>query len=189
MKGSPMHALNPQVALAALRLAHDSIAAALEERDFTPQAVEGLEPAVGHFVSLHKAGHLRGCIGVIETREPLWRCLPRTARSAAFEDPRFPALKPHEWPQCQVELSILTPPVAVEGPEQIHLGRHGIILEMRQRRALFLPQVAPEQGWTLEETLAHLAAKAGLAPDAWRDGDCTFQIFEAQIIHEKSIGL
>jgi len=184
-----MHALNPQVALAALHLAHDSIATALEGRPCDTRPVEGLDAPLGHFVSLHKAGHLRGCMGIIACAEPLWRRLPRTARAAAFEDPRFPALKPQEWPQCQVELSILTPPQAVAGPEHIHLGQHGIILESRQRRALFLPQVASEQGWTLEETLAHLAAKAGLPPDAWRDADCVFQVFEAQVIHEEILGL
>lgn len=181
--------LDMSAAAAALDLAHRSIAAALEGQVFSAEPVPGLEACLGHFVSLHKAGHLRGCMGVIECDEALWHSLPRTARTAAFEDPRFPALKPHEWPQCQLELSILTQPRAVEGPAHIQLGRHGIILERRGRRALFLPQVASEQGWTLEETLSHLAVKAGLAPDAWRNADCRFLCFEAQVIDEAELGL
>lgn len=184
-----MTSLDPHAARAALRLAHDHIAAALEERNLPVEAVEGLDLRVGHFVSLHKAGHLRGCMGVLESAEALWKALPRTARLAAFEDPRFPGLKPHEWPQCQLELSLLTPFVAVAGVEQIIVGRHGILLEAQCRRALFLPQVATEQGWTREETLAHLCAKAGLPPDAWQMADCRFQVFEAQVIREEIQGL
>lgn len=176
--------LSTDAARAALRLAHDHITAALEGKELPLSELEGLAMRVGHFVSLHKAGHLRGCMGVLESEEALWRALPRTARLAAFEDPRFPALKPHEWPQCQLELSLLTPFTRIAGVGEIEVGRHGILLEARGHRALFLPQVAVEQGWTREETLAHLCLKAGLPQDAWQGADCRFLVFEALVIRE-----
>jgi len=106
------------------------------------------------------------------------------ARCAAFEDPRFPALKADELPQCEVEITVLEPVRPVAGPGELRLGEHGIVLECGGRRAVFLPQVALEQGWTLEETLTHLARKAGLAPDAWRREDCRLGAFTAQVLRE-----
>lgn len=135
----------------------------------------------GAFVSLHKAGHLRGCMGWLESDLPLGSTLLRVAMSAAFDDPRFPPLKADEWPQCDVEISVLGPSLPVEGPAGIQIGRHGIRLEHGGRHAVFLPQVAPEQGWTLEETLAALCRKAGLPPDAWEDAACRLSVFEAQV--------
>jgi uncharacterized protein (TIGR00296 family) len=88
-----------------------------------------------------------------------------------------------ELPEIQVEVSALTPLRDVDGPDAIVIGRHGIVLEQAGRRAVFLPQVAPEQGWDLPTTLTQLALKAGLAPDAWRR-DCRFQVFEAEICEE-----
>jgi uncharacterized protein len=179
-----MRLLSEEAAAAALRLVRATLEAALGNRPPGDLPTAGLEGLAGAFVSLHKAGHLRGCMGRLEAEEPLWRVLAEVARSAAFEDPRFPALKPAEWAQCAIEISVLGPSRAVKGPEEIRVGRHGIILEARGRRAVFLPQVAGEQGWTLEETLAHLSRKAGLPPDAWRQPDCRLAVFEAQVLAE-----
>jgi AMMECR1 domain-containing protein len=74
----------------------------------------------------------------------------------------------------------LTSLVPVAGPEEIVIGRHGIVLSKGGRKSVFLPQVAPEQGWDRETTLTHLALKAGLGPDAWREG-CEFLVFEADV--------
>jgi hypothetical protein len=179
-----MTPLTREAARAALGLARRSIEQALEGRMVADQPVPGLEQRAGAFVSLHKAGHLRGCIGRLEADQPLWRLLPTLARSAACEDPRFPALKPAEWPQCAVEISLLGPARAVAGPDEIQVGRHGIVLEQGGRRAVYLPQVATGQGWTREETLAHLSVKAGLPPDAWRGEGCRLLVFEAQVLRE-----
>lgn len=177
--------LSAEAAAAALAFVRATIEAALEHApEPDPPASGELAQPAGAFVSLHKAGHLRGCMGWLETDEALWRVLRRVARSAAFEDPRFPALRPREWPQCEVEISVLEPARPVSGPETIRIGRHGIVLEARGRRAVYLPQVALEQGWTLEETLTQLALKAGLEADAWRASDCRLQVFEALILRE-----
>lgn len=147
------------------------------------QQVE-LEPRLtarrGVFVTLTGPAGLRGCIGYIEGLKPLIDGVVDNGRSAAVGDPRFPPVQEHELPDLAVELSVLTPLVAVSGPEGIEIGRHGVVFNAQGRRAVFLPQVAVEQGWDRETTLGHLSLKAGLAPHAWQEG-ATFQVFEAEV--------
>ena len=95
-------------------------------------------------------------------------------------DPRFAPVSEGELSGLDVEVSVLTPLVSVNGPEDIEIGRHGIVLSAQGRRSVFLPQVAPEQGWDLETTLGHLSLKAGLSPHAWQEG-AEFQVFEAEV--------
>lgn len=137
----------------------------------------------GAFVTLTSDGRLRGCIGYIEGIKPLVEAIVDNAVSAATGDPRFPAVTPEDVPGLHVEVSALTPLRPVDGPQDIEIGRHGILLSRGHNRAVFLPQVAPSQGWDLETTLSQLALKAGLASDAWRTG-CSFQVFEAEILEE-----
>lgn len=149
----------------------------------------------GVFVTLNvrRTGMLRGCIGSIVGEEPLAAGVVRNAVAAATRDPRFDPVDAREEPGLEIEISVLTPLVRVGGPEEIVVGRHGVLLEKEiapaglgrrsVRRAVFLPQVAPEQGWSREEMLRHLAQKAGLGPDDWREG-CAFHVFEAQVFGE-----
>lgn len=134
----------------------------------------------GAFVTLTQNGQLRGCIGYIEGIKPLLEAVAENAASAAVGDPRFPPVTPAEIPGLELEISALSPLWDVQGPEDIVIGTHGILLDMNGRRSVFLPQVAPEQGWDLETTLTHLALKAGLAPDAWRQ-DARFHVFTAEV--------
>jgi AmmeMemoRadiSam system protein B/AmmeMemoRadiSam system protein A len=149
----------------------------------------GLTPAPrlaeprGAFVTLTRHGALRGCIGYIEGIKPLVEAVVDNGAAAATADPRFPAVSADELPEIEVEVSALTPLRNVDGPDAIVIGRHGIVLEQAGHRAVFLPQVAPEQGWDLPTTLTQLALKAGLAADAWRR-DCRFQVFEAEICED-----
>jgi len=145
---------------------------------------EGMEAVRGGFVTLNKHGDLRGCIGEILPRREIWKVVREQALNAAFNDPRFPSLTERELADIDIEISILTPPKPVDRWQDIVIGRHGMVLNKAGRSAVFLPQVAPEQGWTLEETLTHLSQKAGLPRDAWKDG-ATFLVFEAQVVHEK----
>jgi len=138
----------------------------------------------GAFVTLKKGNMLRGCIGSIYPSQPLWEAVVSNAINAAVNDPRFPPMRPEELKEVWIEISVLTPPREIQGPEAFQVGRHGIILEKNGRRAVFLPQVAPEQGWGREETLDHLSLKAGLPRDAWREG-ARFWVFEAQVFGEK----
>jgi AmmeMemoRadiSam system protein A len=138
-----------------------------------------MDQSWGLFVTLRVGENLRGCIGHIVGRLPLREALPELTRAAAFEDPRFPPVRAGEFGQIRIELSLLSPPEPVGGWRDIEIGRHGMILSLLGRQAVFLPQVATEQGWGLEETLSALSRKAGLEPAAWRSPDCRFQVFEA----------
>lgn len=134
----------------------------------------------GAFVTLHQDGQLRGCIGTIVGREPLAGAVAANGLAAAVHDPRFDPVSPDELSKITIEVSALTPLHEVAGPDDIVVGRHGILLEKNGRHAVFLPQVAPEQGWDLATTLAHLCRKAGLPADAWRQG-ARLHVFEAEV--------
>jgi len=139
----------------------------------------------GVFVTLHtKEGNLRGCIGYILPIKPLYQAVIDNAISAAVHDYRFPPVTHQELPNLKIELSVLTPPKRIGTYTDIIIGRHGVILSKEGRSAVFLPQVALEQGWTLEETLTHLSGKAGLPLDAWKR-DCQFEVFEAEVFKEE----
>jgi AmmeMemoRadiSam system protein B/AmmeMemoRadiSam system protein A len=143
----------------------------------------------GVFVTL-MTGHgneLRGCIGNIIGDEPLILGVLHNAVNAACRDPRFIPVAEDELDSLHLEISVLTPLEKVNGPEDIVIGRHGVVLEKHGRRAVFLPQVAPEQGWDRTEMLRHLAKKAGLSPEDWRSGT-TFYTFEAQVFEEEEAG-
>ncbi|MFC1609639.1 AmmeMemoRadiSam system protein A [Myxococcota bacterium] len=136
------------------------------------------------FVTLKKHGQLRGCVGHILPIQALWLDIRDNAISAAVHDNRFPSVKAEELDQLHLEISVLTPPREIDGPEQFIVGRHGIILSAHGRRAVYLPQVAPEQGWDRTTTLTHLARKAGLPGDAWRSSTTQLRVFEAQVFAE-----
>ena len=114
---------------------------------------------------------------------PLVEAVAARAVDSALHDPRFEPVSERELTGLRVEVSALTPPRRVASWRDIVLGRDGMTLEKDGSFAVFLPQVAPEQGWGIEETLTHLAMKAGLPPDAWREG-ASFTVFEAVVFHE-----
>ena len=136
------------------------------------------------FVTLRKGEALRGCIGTLAPEGDLSRTVPKFALRAAFEDPRFPGLAAEELPQCTIEISILTPPRPLEEPEEIVIGRDGLILEIGGRRALLLPQVATEWGFDRSTFLGELSRKAGLKPDAWRQPGARLWSFQAEVFAE-----
>jgi AmmeMemoRadiSam system protein A len=137
------------------------------------------------FVTLTRRddGSLRGCIGELEATQPLYVSVMRNAMQAATRDPRFPAASAAELPGLHIEISVLTPLRPVGSYAEIEPGRHGVLLTKQGRSAVFLPQVASEQGWDVPTTLDHLAQKAGLPPRGWRTGT-TFQVFEAIVFGE-----
>ena len=137
------------------------------------------------FVTLRRGGSLRGCIGTLAPEGDLARTVPKFALRAAFEDPRFPPLEPHELSECAIEISVLTPPLLVENLEEIVVGRDGLILEVAGRRGLLLPQVATEWGFDRETFLSELSQKAGLPPDAWRDPEARVFSFQAEVFTEE----
>jgi len=197
-KGAPMKKKQPPAKdilsadekIALLTLARKSIADAFESN--APPSLEslgaevtpGMNQVMGGFVTLTIDGALRGCIGEIFPRRPLAQVVLERARDSAFEDIRFRPLTETELDQIRIEISALTPPVPVDSYRDIEIGRHGMVLELNGRSAVFLPQVAPEQGWNLPVTLTYLAQKAGLSPEAWKDPAAKFTVFEAIVFHE-----
>ncbi len=138
------------------------------------------------FVTLRSSnGQLRGCIGNIEPFEPLIQSIPHNARNSALHDSRFAAVDSlAELATLKIEISVLTPPEEVSSFKDIEVGKHGIILRMNNRGAVFLPQVATEQGWGRDSTLSHLSLKAGLPANAWKDPECKFRLFSATYFSE-----
>ncbi len=138
----------------------------------------------GAFVTLKKQNQLRGCIGqIIPSQNPLWQVVRDMAIAAATEDPRFSPVNISELPKLEYEISVLSPPVKITNWQQIELGKHGVIIQRGWQQGVFLPQVAEETGWSLEEFLAQLCSqKAGLAPDCYKnDPKVEFKIFTAQV--------
>ena len=147
---------------------------------------ENLKAKRACFVTYRIDKELRGCIGSIYPSEELFQAVIDKAIASAVQDPRFPPVTKQEVTSIHIEISVLSPITSIKSLEEYNVQEHGIILQKRGYSALFLPQVATEQGWTKEETLSHLCRKAGLPGDAWRSG-CQFQVFIAQVFEEKSL--
>lgn len=168
-----------------LQLARDAIVAHVGgAASPTPEASDMLSRPSGAFVSIHKHGALRGCIGHIEATEPLGQVIQRCAVAACSADPRFPPVAPSELPSLDIELSLLGELEAISGPDDFEIGRHGLVVEMGWHRGLLLPQVAVEWNWDRETFLAQTCHKAGLALDAWRHGVKVWR-FEAEVFGER----
>lgn len=135
----------------------------------------------GAFVTLTLNGRLRGCIGSLTGRAPLYKTIVDMAQAAAFEDPRFPPLTLNEFEKINTEISILGPIEPCPDPEQIVIGRHGLLIRLGQRQGLLLPQVPVEWKWDRLTFLAQTCRKAGLPDTAWKDPAAELYWFEAEI--------
>jgi AmmeMemoRadiSam system protein B/AmmeMemoRadiSam system protein A len=155
-----------------------------EPSDLSFAASESMQPPRAAFVTLKKNGQLRGCVGDIFPQRPLYKSVITNAIYAGFGDRRFPQLQKDEYDQIKVEISALTAPTPVASWRQIRIGVDGMVLNKDGHSAVFLPQVAPEQGWNLETTLQYLSEKAGLPADAWKEG-ASFLVFQADVFGEE----
>jgi len=173
-----------------LTLARESIIYALEKRR-VPEASElGItisdamrEPRAA-FVTLKKISQLRGCIGDIFPQRPLYKSALYNAIYAGFRDKRFTLVTKDELDDIVIEISALTPPKPVASYNDIRIGIDGVVLNKDGRSAVFLPQVAPEQGWDVDQMLTRLSLKAELPADAWKEG-ASFQVFQAVVFGEE----
>jgi len=170
-----------------LRTARDSIAAALRGDAAPPCAspTPSLKARNGVFVSLHAHEELRGCVGTLTADRPLHESVGRLAVVAAFDDPRFAPVNESELTAIAIEISRLTDPIRVQADE-IVVGRDGVCIVHRSRRAILLPQVAPHYGWDRERLLCELCRKADLSPDAWRHAGELFR-FEAEVFGDEGV--
>jgi len=167
-----------------LRLAHDSISSAIENRELVldSPAPHLAEPR-GVFTSLYLRGELRGCVGYVLPNSPVYRAVAETARAAAFEDNRFSPVTKQEAHLLEIEVSILSPPKRIS-PWEVEVGRHGLLISRHGRHGLLLPQVPVERNWDRTTFLEQTCRKAGLPPDAWQN-DATIEAFTAEVFGEK----
>ncbi len=142
---------------------------------------ETLKEKRGAFVTLKKNRHLRGCIGYIEARRPLYEAVREMAIASAFNDPRFPPLRRDELPHLTLEISVLTPLKIIKKIEEIEIGVHGIYVVKGYRSGLLLPQVAIEYEWDSLTFLEETCCKAGLSPEAWKEEDTKIYVFSANV--------
>jgi AmmeMemoRadiSam system protein B/AmmeMemoRadiSam system protein A len=135
------------------------------------------------FVTLKEYSQLRGCIGDIFPRQPLYKSVIFNAINAGVNDRRFPPVTEAECNNITIEISALTPPAPIASPDEIRIGIDGVVLSKNRYSAVFLPQVAPEQGWDVNQMLTQLSLKAGLPADAWKEG-ANFLVFQADVFGE-----
>jgi uncharacterized protein len=174
-----------------IQLARESIITKFSNSKPESTGLDHLTGTQGIFVTLHKKGELRGCVGYIESEKLLKNSIIEIARSAAFNDSRFSAVTEDEMKEIDLEVSILSIPkeVKIKKPEDyfdhIKIGQHGLILQNGMHSGLLLPQVPVEQKWDKKEYLTYLGIKAGIGPDAWKDKNTKIYAFEAQVFHEE----
>ncbi len=135
------------------------------------------------FTTLHLRGDLRGCVGYAFPVYPLYRTVLETAVAAAYGDSRFWPVTEIELPELKIEISVLSPLMEI-APEQVEVGKHGLIITQGQRRGLLLPQVPVEHGWDVERFLCESCVKAGLPSDAWKS-DAKLEAFTAEVFWEE----
>lgn len=179
--------LNPGEQKRLLAVARDTIVKLIwgKRPDSHEADLEGLNFKRGAFVTIHRRGQLRGCIGNFFSETPLVRTVEEMAVAAATQDPRFPPLGRAELEDIDLEISVLSPLKPISDIEEIQVGRHGIYIVSPRGRGVLLPQVATEQGWDRDTFLDHTCLKAGLQPGCWRDPDVQILIFSAQVFGEK----
>jgi len=141
---------------------------------------------LGCFVTLKKNGQLRGCMGEFASGKPLWELIQKMALASAFYDPRFFPLKKEELPFLEIEISVVFPLKKVDDWRKIRVGEEGVLIEKEGRRGVFLPQVAKETGWSLEEFLENLCLeKMGLQKDCYKASDAKIFVFKVQKFSER----
>jgi len=145
------------------------------------ELTDKLREKTATFVTLKIRGGLRGCIGSLAPVAPLAESVHDNTVNAALRDFRFHRVAPGELGQIEIHISILSPIREIASLDEFRIGEHGIILEKGRYRAVYLPEVAAEQSWDKEETLSSLSRKAGLPPDAWREG-ARFKVFSSVVL-------
>jgi len=165
------------------QIAYRSIERRLKgEKTPTGDAPTGaLKEKRGAFVTLHKHGQLRGCIGSIQPTKPLHQTVEEMAAAAAFDDPRFESLTSKEFKDIELEISVLTPLERIRDVQEIEVGKHGLYIKKGFFSGLLLPQVATDYNWDGLTFLEETCRKAGLPRNAWKDKDTEIYLFSADI--------
>lgn len=182
-----MSSLDNREKLLLLSVARRALVAAVETGKLVE--VSRLDSSIecgGAFVTLRHRARLRGCIGQIGSNQAALAVVAYSARAAALEDPRFDPVRPDELAEIDIELSILSSPENI-APDQIEVGRHGLIVRRGWQRGVLLPQVATEYRWQSMRFLEETCVKAGLQRDAWNDPLTLILAFTAEVFSESGI--
>lgn len=147
---------------------------------------DSLTAEAGAFVTLHKNGELRGCIGTQQETTALFRTVQEMTIAAALRDPRFSPVEEDEIDEIEIEVSVLGNPRPVSDAGEITIGTHGLSVTQGEKRGVLLPQVAVENSWDAAEFLARVCAKAGLAEDSWKSDESQVEAFTAQVFNDKT---
>ena len=175
---------SPEERTLLLRLAHEAIAATLERREISLASPSAhLAEFRGAFTTLYYGGDLRGCVGYVFPVTSLYRTVAESARGAAFDDSRFSPVTREEAPQLEVSLSILSRLEPIQ-PEEVEIGRHGLLVSLSYHRGLLLPQVPVEHAWDRTTFLEQTCKKAGLPPNAWQAG-AMLEAFTAEVFGDR----
>jgi len=172
-----------------LLLARKTMVYALQNRrvpeasDLGIEISDAMRPVRAAFVTLKKNSQLRGCIGEIFPQRPLYKSVITNAIHACVNDRRFAPVSQDELKDITIEISTLSAPAPITSPDEIRIGIDGVVLNKDSQSAVFLPQVAPEQGWNVDQMLSQLSRKARLSADAWKQG-ASFLVFQAEVFGE-----
>jgi AmmeMemoRadiSam system protein A len=171
-----------------LGIARDAVEAHLSgDAPGLPEIQHGVAlEQLGVFVSIHNGKELRGCIGNVMPDQPLYRTIARYAVEAATSDPRFESVTLDELPRVSFELSVLSIPEPVHSVDKIEVGKHGLIVSKGSAHGLLLPQMAAQYRWNRNQFLAETCMKAGLSPNAWREG-ASIYCYTADVFGEEHI--
>ena len=194
MPGAMPKFLTPQEEQTILRLSRFTLEKWVREKKYPSEKdmknyelTPALEHKTGVFVSLHKMGELRGCIGDVENTNTILRGVIENTVNAASKDPRFPPITDTELDNVDIEISVMTPLTPVDDIEKIEVGKDGLVVERGFHRGLLLPQVAVEWSWDKYEFLENTCQKAGLPTNAYEKKDTKILSFRAQVFGEKRI--
>ncbi|AQQ69986.1 hypothetical protein SMSP2_00323 [Limihaloglobus sulfuriphilus] len=172
-----------------LKAAKEAVISAVNGDKFN--RIETNEPELlekcGCFVTIKNKGRLRGCLGVFTASKPLIDMVTEMAASSATNDPRFynDPITPEELEELDIEISVLSPLRQTDDPASLRIGQEGIYIRRGMRSGCFLPQVAEETGWSVEEFLGNCCTgKAGLDYYSWKDPDTKVYLFTVEIVKD-----
>ena len=175
--------LSAQFRLKLLRVARQSLENFLENGNLIqfPTEIPELLEKRAVFVTLRNRDHgdLRGCLGQSKPRYPLIEAVAKTVISSAVDDTRFPSLTLDELPDLFIEINVLSP-LAPSKPEDVKIGKHGLMINKGSKGAIFLPEVAVSNGWDLHTFLEELCRKANLSEGSWHDCEAELYVFESE---------
>ncbi len=178
--------LRPELQKKLIHIARETIENYIRSRttsEFSVEEPELLEKC-GAFVTIRSHGQLRGCIGHVEGIKPLYQTIIDMAIATSTEDPRFSPVTEQELDSLEIEISVMSPLRKIDDPEEVEVGKHGILMRRGFRSGLLLPQVATEHNWDRQTFLEHTCRKALLPDTAWQDPETDIYIFSAQVFHE-----